>query len=57
MKNQDVYENSQLINGTKVFHPKYGFGWIINIEGEVANVKFTKSSQKKIFIKYLKQTS
>ena len=53
--NRDVFSNIHfclnLANG------KYGFGWIIDIEGDVANVKFTKSSQKKIFIKFLKQTS
>ena len=52
--NQDIYEDIQLVNGTKVFHQKYGHGNIIDIDGDVADVKFDKSSQKKIFIKYLK---
>ena len=51
--NQDIDENFQLENGTKVFHQKYGYGKIIKVDGEMANVKFDKSSQKKIFIKYL----
>ena len=54
--NQDIYEDIQLVNGTKVFHQKYGHGNIIDIDGDVADVKFDKSSQKKIFIKYLKPT-
>ena len=54
--NQDIYEDIQLVNGTKVFHQKYGHGNIIDIDGDVADVKFDKSSQKKIFIKYLQPT-
>ena len=30
--NQDIYEDIQLMNGTKVFHQKYGHGNIIDIE-------------------------
>lgn len=52
--NQDIYEDSQFVKGKKVFHKKYGYGRIINIEGDVANIKFDKSSQKQIFIKYLR---
>ena len=52
--NQDIYEISQFINGAKVFHKKYGYGKIINIDGNLASVKFDKSAQKQIFIKYLK---
>ena len=33
------------------------YGCIINIEGDVANIKFDKSSQKQVFIKYLKPVS
>ena len=51
--NQDIYDDLQLENGSKVFHKKYGYGYIINIDGEVAKVKFNKFAQKKIFIKYL----
>jgi len=55
--NQDIYEDSQFVKGKKVFHKKYGYGHIINIEGDVANIKFEKSSQKQIFIKYLRLAS
>jgi len=54
--NQDIYENP-LISGAKVFHQKYGYGFIINIDGDIANVEFDKSSKKQIFIKYLKLAS
>ena len=49
-----MYENTQLANGIKIFHQKYGYGYIIDIDGDVAIVKFDKSSQKQVFIKYLK---
>ena len=56
--NQDfeVIENySQSIKkGSTVFHQKYGYGNIISFEGEKAEIKFAKSSQKKVFLKYLK---
>ena len=55
--NQDIYDNSQFVKGKKIFHKKYGYGSIINIEGDVANIKFDKSSQKQIFIKYLRLAS
>ena len=51
--NQDVYDNSNLVKGTKVFHQQYGYGYIIAIEGDIASVKFINSFQKKIFTKYL----
>ena len=52
--NQD-YElsNSESVEGSRVFHNKFGYGNIISIDGEKADVKFEKSDQKKIFIKYL----
>ena len=52
--NQDIYETSKFTNGTKVFHKKYGYGKIVNIESNLANIKFDDSSQKQIFTKYLK---
>ena len=51
--NQDVYEESELTNGRKVFHKKYGYGRIININGDTAYVQFDLFSKKQIFIKYL----
>ncbi|SVD26906.1 uncharacterized protein METZ01_LOCUS379760 [marine metagenome] len=51
--NQDDYDVSKMIIGTQVFHQKYGYGKIVFIEGDIAEVKFKKSSQKQIFLKYL----
>ena len=41
------------IEGARVFHQKFGHGKIISLDGDKAEVNFDKSSQKKIFIKYL----
>ena len=49
----DDYSKS-IKKGSRVFHQKYGYGNILSFEGEKAEIKFAKSSQKKVFIKYLK---
>ena len=41
------------IEGARVFHQKFGHGKIVNLDGDKAEVNFDKSSQRKIFIKYL----
>ena len=41
------------IEGARVFHQKFGYGKIVFLDGEKAEVKFEKSAQRKIFIKYL----
>ena len=54
--NQDILENRNYKKGTKVFHQKFGYGKILYVDGDVAEVKFDKSSQKtslyKIFTIY-----
>ena len=50
----DVIENRDFsIEGARVFHQKYGYGILLDYDGEKANVKFDKSDLKNIFIKYL----
>ena len=54
--NQDheLEENKHLsFKGQRVFHQKYGYGVITNLEGDKALVNFDKSEKKSIFIKYL----
>ncbi len=56
--NQDfeIAENysKSIKKGSRVFHQKYGYGYILSFEGEKAEIKFANSSQKKVFLKYLK---
>ena len=45
------------MEGSRVFHQKFGYGKIIFIDGDKAEVDFEKSSQRKIFLKYLQFTA
>jgi len=51
--NQDNESQYILENGSKVFHQKFGYGRILFIEGDKAEVEFKKSSKKMVFIKFL----
>ena len=55
--NQDYQSNSNATEGSRVFHQKFGYGKIIFIDGDKAEVDFEKSSQRKIFLKYLQFTA
>ena len=50
--NLESQENSLFI-GDKVFHQKFGYGIIENIEGENAEVSFSKTNIKKVKKNYL----
>ena len=54
-QNNNIYiENKDTISkGDRVFHQKFGYGLIINIENDSAEVKFEKTSTKKVKIDYL----
>ena len=49
----DIDESNLSIEGSRVFHQKYGYGTIVNIDSDRANVDFDKSNEKNIFLKYL----
>ena len=51
--NQDNSNQGAFEKGKKVFHQKFGYGIILNLEGDTAKIDFEKSSQKQVFIKYL----
>ena len=50
---REVSSDNFSINGSKVFHQKFGYGKVLNYDGEKAEVDFEKSEIKKIFLKYL----
>ena len=52
--NQDEDYNNLPQKGDRVFHQKYGYGTIILIDGDKANVNFEKSSKRNVFLKFLK---
>ena len=51
--NQETQIKEEYEEGARVFHQKYGYGKIISIDGDKADVSFDKSSQKQVFLKYL----
>ena len=55
LKNNHTYiENKDtILNGDRVFHQKFGYGSVINLENDNAEVKFEKTSIKKVKIDYL----
>jgi len=54
--NQDynsINSDNFSINGSKVFHQKFGYGKVLHYDGDKAEVDFEKSDKKKVFLKYL----
>ena len=51
--NQDQELDIFFEKGNRVFHQKFGYGKIIEIEGDKAKINFDKSSTKTVFIKFL----
>ena len=54
--NQDIDFKEMPKEGDRVFHQKFGYGNILFVEGDKAEVNFDKASIKKIFLKFLKFT-
>ena len=48
-----MQQKNSLFIGDKVFHQKFGYGIIENIEGENAEVSFSKTNIKKVKKNYL----
>ncbi len=52
--NQDFQFDNEPLNGKKVFHKKFGYGKIINVDGDKTIVNFENNYSKRVFIKFLK---
>ena len=50
--NSNIHEKA-LLTGDRVFHEKFGYGIIKKIEGNNAEVAFSKTNLKKVKIEYL----
>ena len=46
-------EKNIILKGNKVFHQKFGYGYVINVENDNAEVNFEKTSTKKVKLDYL----
>ncbi len=55
LENNSTYiENKDtILKGDRVFHQKFGYGLVINLENDNAEVNFEKTSTKKVKIDYL----
>ncbi|GIS23797.1 MAG: DNA helicase [Alphaproteobacteria bacterium] len=55
LENNNTYiENKDtILKGDRVFHQKFGYGLVINLENDNAEVNFEKTSTKKVKIDYL----
>ncbi len=48
-----IMDNELIVKGSKVFHQKFGYGIVYDIDGENAEVKFDKTNIKKVKKEYL----
>ncbi len=55
LENNNTYIENQntIYKGDKVFHQKFGYGLVVSLENENAQVKFEKTSTKKVKIDFL----
>ena len=55
LENNNIYiENKDtILKGDRVFHQKFGYGLVMNLENDNAEVNFEKTSTKKVKIDYL----
>jgi len=51
--NQDLEFQENVNKGDKVFHKKFGYGTILFIEGDIAEVNFKDFFKKKVYVKFL----
>ena len=52
--NQDQFFENEINVGGKVYHKKYGYGKIKQLDNDTALVDFENFSQKKIYLKFIK---
>ena len=55
VENNNIYikNKDSILKGDRVFHQKFGYGLVINLENDNAEVNFEKTSTKKVKIDYL----
>lgn len=51
----DDYVPRQKVKGTRVYHQSFGYGVLMSIDGDKAEVFFDKAGRKKIMISFLKR--
>jgi DNA helicase-2/ATP-dependent DNA helicase PcrA len=49
----DMKATSSFTTGERVFHPKFGYGEVMEIEGDKLLIEFDKAGEKKVVAKFI----
>ena len=49
----DLNAVSALAQGDRIFHQKFGYGYIMGIEGDKLDIEFEKAGAKKVVAKFV----
>ena len=55
--NLNIVNDKKLHKGERIFHQKFGYGTILNIDGEKVEIKFEKSDTKKVLMSFIEKTN
>jgi DNA helicase-2/ATP-dependent DNA helicase PcrA len=55
--NLNIVNDKKLYEGERIFHQKFGYGTILNIDGEKVEIKFEKSDTKKVLMSFIEKTN
>ena len=55
--NSNIVNDKKLHEGERIFHQKFGYGTILNIDGEKVEIKFEKSDTKKVLMSFIEKTN
>ena len=53
-KNGTLNSNQNLKNGQRVFHQKFGMGFIVSSDGDKLNINFDKAGEKRVISNFVK---
>ena len=52
IKNTNI---EKLEKGERIFHQKFGYGKVLNVDGEKVEIKFEKSDTKKVLMSFIEK--
>ena len=55
--NSNIVNDNKLHKGERIFHQKFGYGTILNIDGDKVEIKFEKSDIKKVLMSFIEKTN
>ena len=54
---KSCFNDNKLHKGERIFHQKFGYGTILNIDGDKVEIKFEKSDIKKVLMSFIEKTN